>query len=61
MSNPGTLVSALIAARSPAADAGALTGIAVTGVVNTNGSWRWSANGGLTWNAFGGQARSRRG
>ena len=53
VSNPGTLVSALISGKVTDADAGALTGIAVTGVVNTNGSWQWSANGGLTWNAFG--------
>ena len=46
-------MSASSAAAVTDADAGALTGIAVTGVVNTNGSWRRSANGGLTWNAFG--------
>ena len=46
-------MSALISGKVTDADAGALTGIAVTGVVNTNGSWQWSASGGLTWNAFG--------
>ncbi len=52
-SNPGTLVSALISGRVTDGDSGALTGIAVTAVDNTNGSWQWSANGGVTWNAFG--------
>ena len=53
VTNPGTLVSALISGRVTDGDAGALTGIAVTGVDNANGSWQWSANGGVTWNAFG--------
>jgi hypothetical protein len=53
VSNPGTLVSALIAGQTADVDAGALTGIAVTSVNNTNGSWQYSTNSGTTWNAFG--------
>jgi hypothetical protein len=52
-SNPGTLVSALIAGQTLDVDAGALSGIAVTTVNNTNGSWQYSTNNGATWNAFG--------
>lgn len=52
-SNPGTLVSALIAGQVSDADAGALTGIAVTAVDNTNGTWQYTTDGGTTWSAFG--------
>jgi VCBS repeat-containing protein len=52
-SNPGTLVSALIAGQTSDVDAGALTGIAVIGVDNTNGTWQYSTNGGGSWTAFG--------
>ena len=51
--NPGTLVSALIAGQVSDVDAGALSGIAVTAVDNSNGAWQYSTNGGTTWNAFG--------
>jgi hypothetical protein len=50
--NPGTLVSALLAGHVSDADSGALTGIAVTGVDNTNGAWQYSTDGGSTWTAF---------
>ncbi len=50
-SNPGTLVSALISGQ--VTDAGALTGIAVTAVDNTNGTWQYSTNSGGAWTAFG--------
>ncbi len=52
-SNPGTLVSALIAGQVTDPDSGALAGIAVTSVDNTNGSWQYSTNGGGAWNNFG--------
>ena len=51
--NPGTLVSALIAGQVSDADMGALSGIAVTSVDNSNGAWQYSTDGGSTWNAFG--------
>jgi hypothetical protein len=51
--NPGTLVSALIAGQALDVDAGALSGIAVTSVDNTHGSWQYSTNNGTTWSAFG--------
>ena len=53
VTNPGTLVSALIpgaAVTDP--DAGALEGIAVTGVDNSNGTWQYTTDG-TTWLAFG--------
>ncbi|MDH3451910.1 MAG: DUF4347 domain-containing protein, partial [Gammaproteobacteria bacterium] len=52
-SNPGTLVSALIAGQVNDVDPGALTGIAVTAVDNTNGTWEYSRSGGASWIAFG--------
>ena len=53
--NPGTLVSALITAPLQVSDAnaGALSGIAVVAVDNSNGTWQYSTNGGGTWIAFG--------
>ncbi len=51
--NGGTLVSALIAGQVTDGDASALSGIAVTAVDNTNGTWEYSTNGGGVWNAFG--------
>ncbi|NJL88994.1 MAG: DUF4347 domain-containing protein [Coleofasciculaceae cyanobacterium SM2_1_6] len=54
VSNPGTLVSALIpgaAVTDP--DTGALEGIAVTNVDNSNGTWEYSTDGGTNWSAFG--------
>ncbi|MDH5536600.1 MAG: DUF4347 domain-containing protein, partial [Betaproteobacteria bacterium] len=53
LANPGTLVSALIAGQVSDVDAGALSGIAVTAVDNTNGAWQFSTDGGGTWTAFG--------
>ncbi len=51
-SNAGTLVSAIIAGQVTDADSGALYGIAVTAVDNSNGAWQYSTNGGSTWMAF---------
>jgi hypothetical protein len=51
--NAGTLVASLIAGHISDADAGALRGIAVIGVDDTNGTWQFSTNGGGTWAAFG--------
>ena len=52
-SNAGTLVSALIAGKVSDSDPGAASGIAVTAVDNTNGTWQYSTNGGSSWTAFG--------
>ncbi|MEB3213290.1 MAG: cadherin-like domain-containing protein, partial [Leptolyngbyaceae bacterium] len=53
----GDLVAALLASGggSPITDddAGAVDGIAVTAVNDTNGTWEYSTNGGLSWTAFG--------
>jgi hypothetical protein len=53
VTNGGTLVSALIAGFTSDADPGALTGIAVTAVDNTNGAWQYSLDNGAVWTAFG--------
>jgi hypothetical protein len=53
VSNPGTLVSALISGQVTDVDAGAFTGIAVTAVDNSNGTWEYSTDGGGSWLAFG--------
>ncbi|MEO8004092.1 MAG: DUF4347 domain-containing protein [Betaproteobacteria bacterium] len=50
--NAGTTVATLIAGHVTDPDVGALTGIAVTAVDNTNGSWQYSINAGGTWSAF---------
>ncbi|MBD1899508.1 DUF4347 domain-containing protein [Trichocoleus sp. DQ-A3] len=56
-SNNGTLVSEIIASGAGGnpitdADAGAVEGIAVIGVDNTNGTWEYSTDGGSSWNKF---------
>jgi hypothetical protein len=56
-SNAGTLVSSLLAGVSDA-DAGALRGIAVSGVSNSGGRWQYTLDGGATWTDFGGPTRS---
>src|SRR5262249_36496822 len=53
VTNSGTLVSALVAGDVTDSDFGALSGIAVTAVDNTHGSWQYTINGGSTWLAFG--------
>jgi hypothetical protein len=56
-SNPGTLVSDIILSaggdRITDVDAGAVEGIAVTAVNNTNGTWQFSIDNGTNWTAFG--------
>ena len=56
-SNPGTLVSSLIAGHISDVDAAPLVGIAVTAVDNSNGSWQYSTDG-SSWNALGGVTTS---
>ena len=51
--NTGTLVSALISGKVTDGDPGALNGIAVTAVINANGTWQFSTNNGGSWTAFG--------
>src|SRR5262249_47600310 len=48
----GTLISSLLAGQVTDADAGSLSGIAVTAVDNTHGTWQYSNNGGTSWTAF---------
>src|SRR6185503_1665399 len=55
--NPGTLVADIIASaggdRITDLDAGAVEGIAVIAVDNTNGTWQFSIDNGTNWTAFG--------
>ncbi len=56
--NSGSLVSAIIASVAPLdmitdPDTGAVEGLAVIGVDNSNGAWQYSTNGGGGWTAFG--------
>lgn len=56
-SNTGTLVSAIIASGAGGnpitdPDTGAVEGIAVTAVDNTNGSWQYSIDSGSNWSNF---------
>ena len=52
-SNSGTLVAALIAGHLSDADSAAASGIAVTAVANTDGTWEYTTDSGGAWNAFG--------
>ena len=56
-SNPGTLVSDIIASadgdRITDADPGALEGLAVIAVDNTNGTWQFTIDNGTNWTPFG--------
>uniref|UniRef100_UPI0025E53A8B DUF4347 domain-containing protein n=1 Tax=uncultured Alsobacter sp. TaxID=1748258 RepID=UPI0025E53A8B len=50
----GTLVSTLVSQSNVSdADAGALTGIALTATSTANGTWFYSTNGGANWTAVG--------
>ena len=48
----GDKVSALVAGHITDPDPGALSGIAVTAVDNTHGTWQFSTDGGTSWNPF---------
>ena len=52
-SNTGSLVSALIAGQVTDPDAGALAGIAITAIDDSNGVWQYSTNGGSSWTPIG--------
>ncbi|WP_297696753.1 DUF2341 domain-containing protein, partial [uncultured Eudoraea sp.] len=51
--NGGTLVSDLISGFVTDTDAGALEGIAVVAVDDTNGTWQFTTDNGANWTAFG--------
>jgi len=55
--NAGDLVSAIVASAGgdpiTDTDAGALEGIAITGLANGNGMWQYSTNGGGSWSSIG--------
>jgi hypothetical protein len=49
----GILVSGLLSGHVSEVDAGPLSGIAVTAVDNSNGTWQYTTDGGSNWNNFG--------
>jgi VCBS repeat-containing protein len=53
LSNVGQSVLFFVADLVTDVDNGALGGIAVTAVNNTNGTWQYSLDGGESWNSFG--------
>ncbi|MDJ0864882.1 MAG: DUF4347 domain-containing protein [Myxococcota bacterium] len=54
LANPGDPISALLGASVTDADAGAVQGIAITGLSSGNGTWEYSIDGGSTWSPVGG-------
>ena len=52
----GTAVTALLLGQVSDPDPGAVRGIAVTAVDNSNGRWEYSVNGGSAWSVFGNPA-----
>nr|WP_161501586.1 cadherin-like domain-containing protein [Rhodopirellula sp. SM50] len=52
VSNPGTLVSDLIASQITDPDTGSASGIAVIAVDDTNGTWEYTTDGGTNWSAL---------
>src|SRR6185369_2685909 len=54
----GTLVSDLLAGKVTDVDAGAQSGIAVTGLSAGNGTWEFSQDGGTTWTTVSGASSS---
>ena len=55
----GDLVSAIVGGTITDPDPGALAGIAVIGATGGGGTWQYSANGGVTWVAFGAVSASQ--
>ena len=59
VSNAGTGVAQFLASLTITdVDAGAASGLAITGVDNTQGTWQFSTNDGAGWTAFGSPADS---
>ena len=58
VTNPGTMVSALLAGRVTDQDSGALSGLAVIGADNTHGAWQYKTNSGSGWMNFGSPSAS---
>ena len=53
ISNNGTLVASMIGNAISDVDAGAVRGIAVTGLNTSHGTWQYSINNGTSWSNFG--------
>ncbi len=58
VSDPGQTVSSFIGASISDVDAGAVKGIAITGLTSTNGTWQYSIDSGTTWTAIGAVSNS---
>ena len=58
VTNPGQTVSSFVGASISDVDAGAVNGIAITGLTSTNGTWQYSIDGGATWTAIGAVSNS---
>ncbi len=56
--SPGTLVSTLLAGHLSDVDNGALTGVAITWVDSSNGSWQYTPDGGTSWGDLAGASES---
>ena len=56
--NGGQTVASLLGASMSDVDAGAVEGIAITGVVSGNGSWEYSTDGGTIWVGVGAVANN---
>src|SRR5262249_59812885 len=51
--NSGDLVSTLVSGQVSDVDAGAVNGIAVTGLTSGTGTWQYSTDNGSTWTSVG--------
>ena len=58
VTDPGQTVSSFIGASISDVDAGAVKGIAITGLTSTSGTWQYSIDGGTTWTAIGAVSNS---
>src|SRR5205085_12451489 len=56
--NGGDLVSSLISGQVTDVDAGAVTGLAVTGLSSGTGTWQYSTDNGSTWTSVGSVSNS---
>jgi hypothetical protein len=58
INNAGRTVAAIVGASISDVDAGALQGIAITGLSSGNGTWQYSLDGGTSWTGMGAVAGS---
>jgi hypothetical protein len=58
VTNPGQTVSSFTGSSIGDVEAGAVKGIAITGLTSTNGAWQYSIDGGTTWAVVGAVSHS---